>query len=93
MAECARERPGDEAKCAYLLDCGVWHCGTGTRAVVWRIAPVLGRVLGRVLGDVATRSDVGNDEESLISDFFCPSGELGEREDELGPLYKGDIQA
>lgn len=79
----------DEAKCAYLLDCGVWHCGTGTRAVVWRIAPVL----GRVLGDVATRSDVGNDEESLISDFFCPSGELGGGERELGPLYKGDIRA
>ena len=38
---------------------------------------------------MATRSDVGNDEESLISDFFCPSGELGEREREFSPLYKG----
>ena len=40
-------------------------------------------------GTVATRSDVGDDEESLISDFFCPSGELGGGERELGPLYKG----
>ena len=44
-------------------------------------------------GTVATRSDVGDDEESLISDFFCPSGELGGGERELGPLYKGDIRA
>ena len=89
MEKCARERPRDDDKCAYLFNCGVWRYAPGARTVVWRMAPVL----GRVLGDVATRSDVGNDEESLISDFFCPSGELGGGERELGPLYKGDIRA
>lgn len=48
---------------------------------------------GASAGAVATRSDVGNDEEFGCSVFFCPSGELGGGGGELGPLYKGDIRA
>ena len=81
VEKCARERPRDDGKCAVLFNCGVWHCGTGARTVVWRMAPVLGRVLGAV----ATWWLL----VMMGSDFFCPSGWLGERKREFSLLYKG----